>query len=179
MFIILVIKLGSSLFPNFNLVWKTATLCALVIPKCSDWLFYALIISTVFSSIMLFLFLHLVVRLMNWVIFHFRFILNLTATLTLAPIFDLKAYIWHTEPFRKKLDGSWVSSLFTNDNWGTCQYIPHNFFWMRKGLGIVKAHVSLGTLQGAAEPAALAASISLVSILQAGDWATCSTSDGH
>ena len=30
--------------------------------------------------------------------------------------FDLKAKLCHTEPFRKKSDGSWVSSLFLHNN---------------------------------------------------------------
>ena len=44
--------------------------------------------------------------------------------------------------------------------------------WVRKVLCVAKAHMFL---QGAAASAALAAGISLVSILQAGDWARVST----
>ena len=39
-------------------------------------------------------------------------------------------------------------------------------YWVRKVLGIAKAHMSPGTLPGATVSAALGASVSLVSILQ-------------
>ena len=42
--------------------------------------------------------------------------------------------------------------------------------WVRKVLGLAKASMSLGTLWGAVVSAAFAAGISLVSILQAGNW---------
>ena len=48
--------------------------------------------------------------------------------------------------------------------------------WVRKVLCVAKAHMSPGSLQGAA---ALAAGISLVSILQAAEWAKVSTLDRH
>ena len=44
--------------------------------------------------------------------------------------------------------------------------------WVRKVLCVTKSHMSLGSLCGAA---ALVAGVSLVSILQAGDWARVST----
>ena len=43
--------------------------------------------------------------------------------------------------------------------------------WVRKVLCIFKAHISLGCLWWAATSAAVVAGVSLVSILQAGDWA--------
>ena len=48
--------------------------------------------------------------------------------------------------------------------------------WVRKVLCVAKAHMSLGSVQGVA---ALAADVSLVSILQAGDWAKVSTPARH
>ena len=42
--------------------------------------------------------------------------------------------------------------------------------WVRKVLGVAKAHMSQGSLWGVAASAALAAGVSLVTILQAGDW---------
>ena len=51
--------------------------------------------------------------------------------------------------------------------------------WVRKVLCVAKAHTSPGSLQGAAASAALAAGVSLVSILQAGDWARVSTPARH
>ena len=47
--------------------------------------------------------------------------------------------------------------------------------WVRKVLCDAKAHMSLGFQWGAAASAASAACVSLVSILQAGDWARVST----
>ena len=46
--------------------------------------------------------------------------------------------------------------------------------WVRKVLCVAKAHMSLGFFLEAATSAALAAGISLVSILQTGDWARLS-----
>ena len=51
--------------------------------------------------------------------------------------------------------------------------------WVWKVLSVAKAHMSLGSLQGAAAFAALVAGVSLVSILQAGDWASVSTLARH
>ena len=42
---------------------------------------------------------------------------------------------------------------------------------VRKVLHFAKAHMSLGTLKGAEVSAAFAAGVSLVSILETGDWA--------
>ena len=47
--------------------------------------------------------------------------------------------------------------------------------WVRKVLCVAKVHMSPGSLQGAVASAALVAGVSLVSILQAGDWARVST----
>ena len=47
--------------------------------------------------------------------------------------------------------------------------------WVRNILGITKGHMSPGTLCGAVMSAALVTGVSLVSILQAGDWASVST----
>ena len=47
--------------------------------------------------------------------------------------------------------------------------------WVRKVLSVAKAHMSLGSLWGVAASAALAAGVSLVTILQAGDWTRVST----
>ena len=51
--------------------------------------------------------------------------------------------------------------------------------WVRKVLCVAKAHMSPGSLQGAAASAAIVAGVSLVSILQAGDWARVSTLARH
>ena len=51
--------------------------------------------------------------------------------------------------------------------------------WVRKVLCVAKAHMSLGSLQGAAASATLVAAVSPVSIMQAGDWANVSTPAGN
>ena len=51
--------------------------------------------------------------------------------------------------------------------------------WVRRVLCVAKAHMSLGSLCGIAASAALIAGVSLVTILQAGDWARVSTPARH
>ena len=51
--------------------------------------------------------------------------------------------------------------------------------WVRKVLGVAKAHMSLGSLWVVAASAALAAGVSLVTILQVGDWTRDSTPARH
>ena len=90
------------------------------------------------------------------------------------------AYLCCIEPFRKTLDGSGVSTLFLGNNrWHllVCAKIISSL--VRKALGIAKAGMSLGTLQGAVVSAAFVAGVSLVSILQAGNWTRVSIADTH
>ena len=51
--------------------------------------------------------------------------------------------------------------------------------WVQKVLSVAKAHMSLGSLWGVATSATLAADVSLVTILQAGDWTRISTPARH
>ena len=51
--------------------------------------------------------------------------------------------------------------------------------WVRKVPCVAKAHMSPGSLGGAAASAALVAGVSLVSMLQAGNWARVSTPARH
>ena len=51
--------------------------------------------------------------------------------------------------------------------------------WVWKVLSVGKAHMSLAFLQGVAASAALAAGVSLVTILQTGDWTRVSTPARH
>ena len=60
---------------------------------------------------------------------------------------------------------------------GTCQYVLIDFFMGEKSLA--KAHMSLGTHSDAAVSAPLVAVVSLVSILQAGDWSRVSSLARH
>ena len=79
-----------------------------------------------------------------------------------------------------KPDGSCVTSLFLGNNrqhWPVCAKAISS--WVRKVLCIAKAHMSPGSLWGVAASAALAASVSLVTILQSGDWTRVSTPARH
>ena len=71
------------------------------------------------------------------------------SNVNLCPVFYLKAYLRHTESFRMKPDGSHVTSLFLGNN---RQYQPvcakTISSWVRKVLGVAKAHMSLGYLWG-------------------------------
>ena len=65
-----------------------------------------------------------------------------------------------------KLDGSHVTSLFLGNNrqhWHVCAKTISS--WVRRVLGVAKAHMSLGSLWGVAASAALAGAVSLVTIL--------------
>ena len=98
----------------------------------------------------------------DWVIFLLRFVLVLIPMLIFALYFYLKAYLQCTEPFRKKLDGSHIASLFLGNNRqhrAVCAKTISSC--VRKVLCIAKAHMSLGS----AASAALVAGVSLVSIL--------------
>ena len=100
--------------------------------------------------------------------------------LIFALFFYLKAYLSHTESFRTKPDGSHVTSLFLDNK---RQHQPDCAktisSWVRKVLCVAKAHMSPGSLWGIASSAALAASVSMVTILQVGDWARVSTPARH
>ena len=58
-------------------------------------------------------------------------------------------------------------------------YVKMMSSWVRKVLGITKAHIAPGTFCGALVLAAYAAGVSLVSILEASDWARVSTPTRH
>ena len=102
------------------------------------------------------------------------------SNVNLCPVFYLKAYLRHTESFRTKPDESCVNSLFLGNN---RQHLPvcakTISSWVRKVFCVAKAHMSLGSLWKVAASAALVAGVSLVTILQAGDWARVSTPARH
>ena len=80
-------------------------------------------------------------------IFPLRFILSLTPSVNLCPVFYLKAYLRHTESFRKKSDGSRVTFLF----WVTIGSISLSVLkpflpWVWKVLSVAKAHTSPDSL---------------------------------
>ena len=98
----------------------------------------------------------------------------------LCPIFYLKAYLRYTKPSSMKPDGSCVTSLVLGNNRQDRPVCVKTIYsWVRKVLCVAKAHMSLGSFWRVAASAALAAGVSLVSILQAGDWASVSTPARH
>ena len=102
------------------------------------------------------------------------------SNVNLCPVFYLKAYLRHTESFRMKPDWSCVTSLFLGNNRQHRPVCAKTISsWVRKMLCVAKAHMSPGSLWGAAASAALAAGVSLVTILQAGDWTRVSTPARH
>ena len=107
--------------------------------------------------------------------FHIEFHLSVI----FCPVFFLKAYLCHIEPFRKKSNTLWVSSLFLGNN---RQHMPvctkTISSWVRKVLCIAKAHMSPCAVSSAAASAALVVGVSLVSILQAEAWSRLSTPPG-
>ena len=71
------------------------------------------------------------------------------SSVNLCPVFYLKAYLRCTEPFRMKLDGSHVTSLFlgnSRQHRPVCAKTISS--WVRKVLCVAKAHMSLGSLGG-------------------------------
>ena len=170
------------LFTTFKLAWKTATLLALVTAKhCSDLTLLCVDNQHLFFQHNAAIFIplsggktdcpgHLPPQI------H----IESHSNVNLCPFFYLKAYLRCTESFRMKPDGSRVTSLFLGNNRQYCPGCAKTISsWVRKVLGVAKAHMSLGSLQRVAASAALAAGVSLVTILQVGDWTRVSTPARH
>ena len=172
----------TSSLTTFKLAWKTATLLALVTAKhCSDLTLLCIDNQHLFLQCNAAIF----VPLSGGKTDHLGHLppqnhIETHSIVTLCPVFHLKAYLRCTESFRKKPDGSRVTSPFLGNNrqhQPVCAKTISS--WVRKVLGVAKAHMSLGSLQGVAASAALAAGVSLVTILQAGDCTRVSTPARH
>ena len=123
---------------------------------------------------LVFSFPYLVARQIDWVIFLLRFAQSLIPVLIF--FLYLKDYLRCIEPLGKKPDELLLTSLFLGYNRQhqlVCAKTISS--WVRKVLCVAK-HMSLGSFCGAAGSATLAGGISLVSILQAGDWTRVSMS---
>ena len=164
---------------TFKLAWKTATLLALVIAKhCPD--------LTLLCVDNQHLFLHLFfVPLSGGKTDHPGHLppqirIESHSNVNLCPIFYLKAYLRCTESFRKKSDGSHLTSLFwvTIGSIGLSVLIP---FLLGYGkFSVLLRHICLQAVSGGVAPsAALVAGVSLVTILQVGDWTRVSTPASH
>ena len=122
----------------------------------------------------------LVARQIVWVNFPLRFVLSLIPMLIFTLFFYLKAYLRCTESFRMKPDGFSETSLLWGNNrqhWPVCAKTISS--WVRKILCVAKSHMSPGSLQGVAASGAFTAGVSLVTILQVGDWTRVSTPARH
>ena len=129
---------------------------------------------------LLFVFLCLVARQIIHIIFLLRFVLSLIPILIFALFFYLKAYLRCTEPFRMKPDGSYVTSLFWVTIGGTGLSVLKAFLLgYRNFFVLLKCICHWALSGGTAASVALAAGVSLVTILQAGDWAKVSMPARH
>ena len=166
----------------FKLAWKTATLLAPVAAKhCSDLTLLCVYQQQLFFQHNAAIFVPMSGGKADC-LGHLppQIYIKSHSNVNLCPVFYLKAYLKHTESFRKKSDGSHVTSLFLGNNrqhWPVCAKTISS--WVQKVLCVAKAHMSLGSLWGVAASAALEAGVSLVTILQAGDWTRVSTPARH
>ena len=126
-----------------------ATLIVLVMTKhCSDLMLLHIENQPFFvSTMLLFMFLYLLIRWIDGGHLPPQIHIESHSNINVCPVFHLNADLQCTEPFRKKSDGSQVSSLFLGNS---RQHIPISakmiFPWVRKVLSIAKVYMSLGTL---------------------------------
>ena len=172
----------ASSLTTFKLAWKTPTLLALVTAKhCSDLTLLCIDNQHLFLQHNAAIF----IPLSGGKTDHLGHLppqihIESHTNVNLCPVFYLKAHLRCTEPFRMKPDGSHLTFLFLGINrqhWPVCAKTVSSR--VRKVLGVAKAHMSLGCLWGVAASAAIAADVTLVSILQAGDWTRVSTPARH
>ena len=134
---------------TFKLAWKTATLLALVPAKHSD-----LTLLCVDNHLFLQCNAAIFVPLSGGKTDHLGHLppqihIESHSNVNLCPIFYLKAYLRCTKSFRTKPDRFCVTSLFLGNNrqhWPVCAKSSSS--WVRKVLGVAKAHMSLGSLWG-------------------------------
>ena len=158
----------ASSLTTFNLAWNTATLVTLVTAKhCSDLTLLCIDNQHLFLQRNAAIF----IPMSGGKTDHqghlpFQICIKSHSNVNLCPVFYLKAYLRCTEPFRKKSDGLCVTSpFFSNNRLYRTVCAKTISSWVRKVLCVAKAHMSPGSLQGVAASAALAAGVSLVTIL--------------
>ena len=136
---------------TFKLAWKTATLLALVTAKCC----YDLT-SLCIDNQHLFLQHHaaIFIPMPGGKTDHPGHLcpqihIESHTNVNLCTVFYLKAYLRHTEPLRKKPDGSHVTSfILVNSRQHRPVGAKTISFWVRKVLFVAKAHMSPGSLWG-------------------------------
>ena len=141
----------TSALPTFKLALKTATLLALVTAKhCSDLTLLYIDNQHLYLQCNAAIFIPMSggkTDCLGHLSPHIH--IESHSNVNLCPVFYLKAYLRHTESFRTKPDGSHVTSLFLGNNrlhWPACAKTISS--WVRKGLCVAKAHMSLGSLWG-------------------------------
>ena len=168
---------------TFKVAWKTATLLALVTAKhCSDSTLLCINNQHHFLQCNAAIF----IPMSGGKTDHLGYLttqicIESHSSINLCPVFYLKAYLRCTESYRMKPDGSCVTSLFFLGSNSQHQPVCAKTItsWVREVLCVAKVHMSLGSLWGVAASAALEGGVSLVTILQAGDWARVSTPARH
>ena len=145
-------ELGTRFFSTyFYLARKTATLLVLVTAKCfSDLTLLCIDNQHFFLQHSAAIFIPISGGKLNrpghlppqiWIESHSSF--------NLCPVFYLKAYLWHTEPFRKKPDGLYVTSLFWGNNRQHRVVCAKTITsWVRKVLCVAKSLMSLDSCWG-------------------------------
>ena len=141
----------ASSLTTFKLAWKTASLLAFVTAKCcSDLTLLYVDNQHLFHQCNAAIF----VPLSGGKTDHLGHLppqncIESHSSVNLCPVFYLKAYLRHTESFRKKSDGSQVTSLFLGNNRQhrpVCAKTISSWVW--KVLSVAKAHMSPGSLGG-------------------------------
>ena len=161
--------------------WKTSLLALVPANIVLIWLCYILIISNFFSNLMLlFLFWHLVVRWNDWVIYKLKFALNSIWMLIFALSFTWRLnYTVLSLLGRSRIDLRCALCFWGNNR----QHMPvcakTISSWVTKIWGVAKAHMSPGSLHDTVVSAAYAVGVSLMSILQPGDWVRVSIPARH
>ena len=134
----------ASSLTNFKLAWKTATILALATAKCcSDLTLLCIDYQHLFLQHHAAIFVPASGGKMDWLGYlPPQICVESDSSVNLCPIFYVKAYLQHTEPLRKKSNGSWVSSLLLGNNrhnMPVCTKMISS--WVRKILSIAKVHI--------------------------------------
>ena len=135
----------ASSLTTFKLDWKTATLLALITEKhCSDLTFLCDDNQYLFLQHHAAIFIPVSGGRMDQ-LGHFppQTCIESHSNINLCPVFYLKAYLRHTEPFMKKPDGLFMTSLCLDNNRHhklVCSKTISS--WVRKVLCVAKSHMS-------------------------------------
>ena len=149
-FVIFVREFGTCFFSHYlYAAWKTATLLALVTAKCCSDLNLLCIDN---QHLSLQPYVAIFIPLSGGKTDHpghlpSQIHIESHSNVNLCPVFYLKAYLRCAEPFRKKSDGSCVTSHFLGNNRQHRPVCAKTISsWVRKVLCVAKVHISPGSL---------------------------------